>query len=166
MIKKKVCMLGAFSVGKTSLVQQFVHSRFSQRYLTTVGVKVDKKPVQVGDQQVDLLIWDVHGEDVTQDISPSYLRGSSGYILVADGTRRETLQAALSIAERVQPATGARLPVLLVINKADLESQWELDANTLRQVESQGWILLRTSAKTGAGVEDAFQRLARELVGP
>lgn len=164
MIKKKVCMLGAFSVGKTSLVQQFVHSQFSQRYLTTVGVKVDKKAVQVGDQQVDLLIWDVHGEDVTQDISSSYLRGSSGYILVADGTRRETLQAALSIAERVQQPT-APLPVLLLINKTDLESQWELDASILKEVERQGWILLRTSAKTGAGVEDAFRHLAQKLIG-
>lgn len=157
-------MLGAFSVGKTSLVQQFVHSKFSQRYLTTVGVKVDKKAVQVGDQQVDLLIWDVHGEDVTQDISSSYLRGSSGYILVADGTRRETLQAALSIAERVQQPASP-LPVLLVINKTDLEDQWELDASTLKDVERQGWILLRTSAKTGDGVEEAFRHLAQELIG-
>ena len=94
MVKKKICMLGAFSVGKTSLVQKFVLSMFSAKYLTTVGVKVDKKSVEVDGLPIDLIIWDIHGEDSTQDISESYLRGASGYVLVADGTRKETLDAA------------------------------------------------------------------------
>jgi small GTP-binding protein len=163
MIKKKICLLGAFSVGKTSLVQQFVRSIFSEKYLTTVGVKVDKKAVMVGDREVDLLIWDIHGEDVTQDISPSYLRGSSGYILVADGTRRETVDVATSIARRITADLGP-LPSLLLLNKADLEDKWEVDHATMEDLEKHGWRMLRTSAKTGAGVEEAFQCLARDLI--
>ncbi|MCE9615210.1 MAG: GTP-binding protein [Lentisphaerae bacterium] len=163
MIKKKICMLGAFSVGKTSLVQKFVRSIFSEKYLTTVGVKVDKKEVQIGDQPVDLLIWDIHGEDITQDISPSYLRGSSGYILVVDGTRRETLDAATSIASRVRSALGP-LPAIMLLNKSDLEGQWEIDDQTIESLTRDGWLTLKTSAKTGMGVEAAFQRLARDLI--
>lgn len=163
MIKKKICMLGAFSVGKTSLVQKFVRSIFSEKYLTTVGVKVDKKELMVGGEQVDLLIWDIHGEDTTQDISPSYLRGSSGCMFVADGTRRETLDAATTIARRVRGVLGAQ-PAVLLLNKADLEAQWELDEATIGKLAAEGWITLRTSAKTGAGVEEAFQRLAQALV--
>lgn len=163
MIKKKVCMLGGFSVGKTSLVQQFVRSIFSEKYLTTVGVKVDKKEVSVDGQQVDLLIWDVHGEDITQDISPSYLRGSSGYLLVADGTRRETLDTAVDIAKRAERVFGP-LPTVLLINKSDLENQWELDDIAIGKLVKQGWCILRTSAKTGVNVELAFQQLARALI--
>ncbi len=164
MIKKKVCLLGAFSVGKTSLVQRFVNSLFSERYLTTVGVKVDKKSVQVGAEQVDLLLWDIHGEDITQNIAPSYLRGSSGYILVVDGTRRETLSTALNIAAHVPRPEAANMPMVLAINKADLEAEWELDDQRLDALERQGWLVCRTSAKTGAGVEDAFVRLAGALI--
>jgi GTPase SAR1 family protein len=47
MIQKKVCMVGTLGVGKTSLVAKFVHSMFSDKYLTTVGVKIDKKTVAV-----------------------------------------------------------------------------------------------------------------------
>lgn len=163
MIKKKICILGAFSVGKTSLVQKFVRSIFSEKYLTTVGVKVDKKDVQVGDQTVDLLIWDIHGEDITQDISPSYLRGASGYIVVVDGTRSETLDAANSIAGRVRNLLGP-LPAVMLLNKSDLEAQWEIDDQTIESLARDGWLALKTSAKTGAGVEEAFQRLAHELI--
>lgn len=163
MIKKKICMLGAFSVGKTSLVQNFVQSVFSEKYLTTVGVKVDKKAVSVAGEPLDLLIWDIHGEDITQDISPTYLRGSSGLLLVADGTRRETLDAARDIARRAEGSLG-QLPKVLLINKADLRDQWEIDNKTIEALAKEGWSTMATSAKTGAGVEEAFQLLARQLL--
>ena len=87
MIQKKVCLLGGTGVGKTSLVAQFVHSIFSDKYLTTVGVKIDKKSVDVDGTDVELVIWDVYGHDDFQKLRVSYLRGTSGYLLVADGTR-------------------------------------------------------------------------------
>ena len=67
MIKKKICMLGAFAVGKTSLVQRFVNSIFSEKYQTTIGVKIDQKLVQTGDTEVNLMLWDIHGEDNYQN---------------------------------------------------------------------------------------------------
>lgn len=79
MIKKKVCMLGAFAVGKTSLVERFVKSIFSEKYVTTVGVKIDKKSMQFDNEQIELLLWDIHGEDEFQKVRPSYLRSNSRY---------------------------------------------------------------------------------------
>ena len=81
MIQKKVCLLGGFAVGKTSLVSRFVTSIFSEKYLTTVGVKVDKKLVSVNGQDVTLMLWDIYGEDEFQTVQPSYLRGASGYLV-------------------------------------------------------------------------------------
>jgi small GTP-binding protein len=79
-------MLGGFSVGKTSLIKRFVESVFSEKYLTTVGVKIDTKTVDVQGRSVNLILWDIAGEDDTATIRMSYLRGCSGYLLVADGT--------------------------------------------------------------------------------
>jgi len=159
-IQKKICMLGGFGVGKTSLVSRFVHSAFSDKYLTTVGVKIEKKSVDLGAQQVDLIVWDLHGEDDFQKVRMSYLRGAAGYLLVVDGTRRSTLQTALALHEIVQTTIG-RLPFLLLLNKADLASHWEVDESAL----GPGFRIIRTSAKTGAEVEKAFDELARALVG-
>ena len=81
MIQKKICLLGGFGVGKTSLVAQFVHSLFSDKYLTTIGVKIEKKSVPVDETQVELVIWDIYGHDDFQKLRTSYLRGASGYLL-------------------------------------------------------------------------------------
>ena len=106
MIKKKICLVGAFAVGKTSLVQRYVHSIFSEKYHTTVGVKVDRKRVVVDEIPTELIIWDLHGEDAFQSVRMHYLRGASGCIYVADGTRAVTLDVALDLRIRVEEAIG------------------------------------------------------------
>jgi small GTP-binding protein len=164
MIQKKICMLGSFAVGKTSLVSRFVRSVFSDKYHSTVGVKVDKKAVAVGEDQVDLLLWDLYGEDEFQKLRTSYLRGSSGYLLVVDGTRRETLEKAVVLQNRAREAVGP-VPFVLVLNKADLVDKWELEDSAVDALVQQGWSTVRTSAKTGEGVEQTFLTLARRIVG-
>src|SRR6266403_3754615 len=162
MIQKKVCMVGTSGVGKTSLVAKFVHSMFSDKYLTTVGVKIDKKTVSVDGVEMMLMIWDLAGDDDYQRLQSSYLRGTSGYLLVADGTRKITLDQAIEIQSRVGEAAGP-LPFLLALNKADLNSQWEIDDARTANLAARGWKSFRTSAKDGAGVEEAFVELGRMM---
>jgi small GTP-binding protein len=163
MIQKKICMLGAFAVGKTSLVRRFVESIFSEAYHTTVGVKIDKKTVHVNATEVDLVLWDLYGDDDFQKIRWSYFQGASGYLLVADGTRRGTLEKALLLEERVRQETGA-VPFVFVINKSDLLKDWEVDAAAEAQLQAKNWTVLRSSAKTGEGVEEAFVELTRKML--
>ena len=163
MLQKKICMLGSFSVGKTSLVRRFVESMFSDAYLTTVGVKIDKKVVRTGPEEVTLMLWDLYGEDEFQKLRTSYLRGASGYLFVADGTRRATLDKVLQIRLDAEQALGA-VPCLLALNKCDLTEQWEVESERESALAADGWTVLRTSAKTGEGVEEAFQQLAQRMI--
>jgi len=156
-------MLGSYAVGKTSLVENFVRSVFSEKYLTTVGVKVDKKQVDVDGTPVDLLIWDIQGEDSTRAVPSSYLRGCSGYLLVVDGTRRETLTAACRLQERAEHQKSG-LPFVALLNKVDIEDRWEIDNETAEGLTAKGWQVVKASAKTGEGVQDAFRSLAGRIV--
>jgi small GTP-binding protein len=162
-IQKKICMLGSFSVGKTSLVSRFVSSVFSDKYLTTVGVKIDKKPLTVGGDDMTLMLWDIYGEDDFQKLRMSYLRGAAGYLLVVDGTPRATLDVALGIARTVTEQVGP-LPFVLCLNKSDLKSAWEIDLGVVAERAAAGWIVLETSAKLGAGVDEAFHALAARML--
>ena len=164
MLQKKICMLGSFAVGKTSLVRRYVESIYSDVYHTTVGVKVDKKTVTIGQQEVTLVLWDLYGEDEFQKMRWSYVRGSSGYLLVADGTRRMTVEKALALEEGVRQAVGS-LPFLFVLNKADLSPSWEVDAKMEEDLAGKGWDVMRASAKTGENVEAAFQKLTAKMLG-
>src|ERR1700761_9488856 len=118
MQKKKICLLGSYGVGKTSLVARFVHSMFADKYQTTVGVKIDKKVLEIDGQDLALMLWDMAGEEDGAPVRLNQATDASGYLLVADGTRGKTLDAANSIQQRVEGEIGAR-PFLLLINKAD-----------------------------------------------
>jgi small GTP-binding protein len=163
LIQKKVCMVGAFGVGKTSLVARFVKSIFSDKYLTTMGVKIDKKAMTVGGQELTLMLWDLAGEDALTQIKPTQLRGSSGYILVADGCRASTLEAAIDLQSRIEADLG-NLPFTCVVNKADLRDSWQVDGAALERLSGLGWNFLLTSAKSGEGVEDLFEGLAVRML--
>jgi small GTP-binding protein len=163
MIQKKICLLGGFAVGKTSLVSRFVHSIFSDKYLTTVGVKIEKKSLVLDKGALDLVVWDIYGEDDFQKVRMSYLRGASGYFLVVDGTRKSTLDTALALHEAAEQAIG-KVPCVLVINKADLASIWEIDQATVSRLLKSGWQVMQTSAKSGEGVEEAFASLGRAML--
>lgn len=163
MLQKKICLLGAFGVGKTSLTRRYVDSIFSDAYLTTVGVKIDKKTVAVGDKSVNLLIWDIAGEDDVAAVRTSYLRGAAGYLLVVDVTRAQTLAVARSIRERVAAEVG-NVPFLCLLNKTDVP-EWDIGDAGVEELHSEGWNVRRTSAKTGEGVEAAFSDLAQRITG-
>lgn len=163
MLIKKICMLGSFSVGKTSMVARFVQSTFSEKYLTTVGVKVDKKLVQASGQDLTLMVWDLAGDDDYQKLNMSYLRGAAGFIYVADGTRAASLEAVLDIDRRVRKEMG-NFPSVLALNKADLEAEWQIDSDRVEGLAAAGWPVRKTSAKLAQGVEETFLDLASRLL--
>jgi len=153
-------MIGDFSVGKTSLVARFVRQAFSDKYLTTVGVKIDTKTIDLPTgQQVKLILWDIAGTDALNTTTASYLRGAAGYLLVIDGTRLPTWQSALNLQKAVTAQLGNK-PFVALLNKADLVDQWEIDEQLVQDQQQQGWSILKTSAKTGLGVEESFLYLA------
>jgi small GTP-binding protein len=159
-IQKKVCLIGARAVGKTSLVKRYVESIFSETYKTTVGVKVDKKIVEHSSGPVTLVLWDIHGEDKFQRISQTYLRGMAGYLLVVDGTRPETLNVARDLQTLAEGTVG-KVPFVLLVNKADLTEEFVVTPQQL--AEWQGSVF-HTSAKTGEGVEEAFTALVNVVM--
>jgi len=163
MIQKKICMLGSFAVGKTSLVRRYVDSIFSDTYQTTVGVKIDKKLMHLNETDIHLVLWDLYGDDDFQKIRWSYFQGAAGYLLVADGTRRATVEKAIALEERARQEIGP-VPFVFVINKSDLADEWEFAAEMETRLTEKQWTILRSSAKTGEGVDEAFAQLTRKIM--
>ncbi|MEZ4344237.1 MAG: Rab family GTPase [Nitrospirales bacterium] len=162
MVQKKICMLGGFAVGKTSLVRRFVSGIFSEKYLTTVGVKIDQRTVTAKGKELLLVLWDLYGDDDYQKVRASYLQGSSGYILVIDGTRKETIDVAIRLHE-FTTATLGPIPFVLLLNKYDLEDEWAVDLPMVSDLGQKACLVSTVSAKTGEGVEAAFAALAEAM---
>jgi small GTP-binding protein len=162
-IMKKINMLGDLAVGKTSLVHRFVFNVFGDEYLSTIGTKVVKKKVAYNDRKVILMIWDIAGETSFNHIRKAYFRGAEAGLVVADITRRETLDDLNDWISSFKDITN-NSPILILINKGDLKDNYAFsmeDANELG--EKFGTQALLTSAKTGENVEKAFQHIT-ELI--
>lgn len=162
-VQKKICMLGAYSVGKTSLVSQFVNSIFSEKYTTTIGVKIDKKQLEIDDKTLSMVLWDVYGEDNHQSVMPSYLRGMSGYILVSDPTRPSTIKSTLTLHKMVTETVGD-IPFVLALNKSDLKSDWVEELSDLKVLKDASAAWFETSAKTNTDVDPLFESLAKAML--
>lgn len=167
-ISKKVCLLGDFAVGKTSLLRRFVYDLFNEKYISTIGVKVSRKTVAVpradGVVELTIMLWDLGGSEEFRRVRASYLRGAAGGVLVCDLTRPETLDSFQTYADELLAVSpGAEL--ILAANKCDLVDQQRL---TVAQVEaaatSLGAPYYLTSAKTGEEVETLFRHLGSLLV--
>ncbi len=154
-------MLGAPGVGKTSLVRRYVHSVFSEDYHSTLGVKVDRKTVALPDAVVNMLVWDVHGEGDGLTVPAGYLTGASAALFVFDSTRQETIGVAGELRDRLLEVSPNAL-LVPVANKSDLEVDWP----TLASAIGAGGFSspVRSSAKTGEGVDEAFLSVAEHLV--
>ncbi len=179
-MSKKICLLGASAVGKTSLVKRFVEGKFDETYRTTIGVHIVSKEVTCDDDQVKLIIWDLEGKDDPRlEYSAMYLGGAQGYILVADVTRPDTLDVAKGllsnierhrkkVREKKESILAEELeeddpPFVLLLNKVDILQSPEL-TNCAVEIFGDGATLFPTSAKTGDKVNEAFACLVRRML--
>jgi small GTP-binding protein len=163
MIKKKIIMLGSFAVGKTSLIQRYVHSLFSEKYQTSIGVKIDQKILIVDGTEVNLLLWDIHGEDDYQKIKPAYIMGSSGCFIVIDGTRKASLDIGVELIDMAKKS-APNAPIIILINKSDLIDEWDITEDDINNFITQGYEVIKTSAKTNHAIDVAFHSIAKKTL--
>lgn len=160
MTKKKIVLTGSFGVGKTSLFKRFLYNEFSDKYLTTIGVKVDKKVVDVEGEEVVLMLWDLAGEISQNKVPDSFFMNASAILYVFDLTRPSTygnLESDLKYLDKKVPG----VLIKVIGNKKDILSSDELD-KVLNEVYKKPDVL--TSAKTGENVETLFFNLAQSLL--
>ncbi len=174
-ISQKICLVGDFGVGKTSLIRQFVDRQFSDKYLSTVGVKISRKLVSIPDlasnseeefKQLQLIVWDIEGSIRFKAIAPSYLQGAKGALMVGDVTRESSMQ---NLKEHVQlfQSVNPKSSLIIALNKVDLIENDERDylfKSIQTEFASLQTLTYMTSAKTGEAIDEIFQTLASQML--
>jgi len=166
-VQKKICLLGDFSVGKTSLIRQFVEGLFDDKYLSTIGVKISRKTIEL--EEVDtlakLLIWDLAGGDDYSKVTSGYLAGASGVLMVCDVTRKSTLTMLDIYSKQLEAVSKKKIPIVILVNKVDLIENREIADQDIYDIAERldaPWLF--TSAKTGQGTEEGFHLLASKTL--
>jgi small GTP-binding protein len=159
---KKICLLGDGEVGKTSLIRRYVLDIFEDQYIQTFGAKVSKKVLDLEDVNLTLMIWDVLGQKTQKALHSTYYSGANGALLVCDITRPETVEHLQRWADDLREVSGD-IPIIVIGNKCDLEMK--VDRLQLQRfAEGLGCPVLLTSARSGEGVNDAFQALGQRTM--
>lgn len=162
-LRRKVCLLGAPGVGKTSLVRRFVEGKFDPDYELSVAMAIFKRTVEIGDISLQMVLWDPEGREGAAQYNASFISGASGLMFVVDGTKPRTLDHLLEAHTKGRGFIGSR-PAVLIVNKSDLTADFAL---TKSQVDAAGkldWHLIQASAKAGDNVDEAFMKLAELML--
>jgi len=167
-IVKKICILGDPAVGKTSLVGRYVLQQFGEEYLSTIGARVCEKILEMDiggrPSTVELVIWDIAGQNQFTSVTPSFYRGAEGALIVCDPSRRETFRNLFRWDHQFRE--NAALPnVVLIFNKSDISDRWEVAREEAEALAGElGYPFALASAKTGHNVEESFTLLARKML--
>jgi small GTP-binding protein len=166
----KLVVLGAASVGKTSIIHRYCNGLFQAETLSTIGAGFFTHTIVVGDVEATLFLWDTAGEERFRSVAPSFLRGAHGVVLVYDVSQPQTFSDVEIYLEMfldtVPVDISTELPVLLLGNKADLEPEVKAEAVAAWCQQNRIAHNFRVSAKTGADIEPAMMALVKALVAP
>ncbi|MBD3377374.1 GTP-binding protein [candidate division KSB1 bacterium] len=169
-VSKKLCMLGSYGVGKSSLVRRFVYNKFDDKYLSTIGVQISQKilaPFEDSKKrniQLKLILWDLAHIEKFNNIIKNYFRGTHGAIIVLDLTRPQTIE---EIPIYLEPflEQNPNASLAFVGNKKDLVDPDDPFTSQIEKIAKKYHAPhILTSAKTGEGVEQLFVNLGRQLV--
>jgi Ras-related protein Rab-6A len=155
----KVVIIGDTTVGKTSIIKQFVFGTAANQHQPTVGIDFFAKVVDNGDAQVRLHVWDTAGQEQFRSLIPAYLRNSTVTILVFDITNRATFE---SLANWHKMTLELTTPAFVVVgNKVDLAA-----SRTVATEDGEQWaksisaLYFETSAITSVNIQELFQAIA------
>ena len=161
--QKKIILMGNFSVGKTSLIRRYVENSFSDKYLTTIGVKISKKVLDIDGDELILLIWDIEGAlDHIRRVNKSYIKGANAAIIVTD-VLSDDIEDTLSLHLDDLQSVNGEIPTIIAVNKIDIDESFEIDLSQLRERYPSIIDILYTSAKSDRNVSELFQILSHEI---
>lgn len=172
---RKVCILGASGVGKTSLIRYFVYGTFERRQINAARIQVSRKTMTVSHAtrvvEITLVLWDIKHFHQLRTICPNVLRNIDGAILVCDINRPQSFDLALQILDVLYQSSPS-VTALVALNKIDLlvEPPQTLSQQVYLHDQANAVLgdydlpIFLTSSKSGLNIDALFHHMGQVLV--
>jgi Ras-related protein Rab-7A len=165
----KVAVIGDSGVGKTSLINQFISHRFERDYISTIGVNILLKDLEINygkknlDYLVQLMLWDIGGQEKYTKIRHMFYQGANACIIVYDLTRPASFLMVPDFLQDLEEFLQRKVPTVILGNKLDLKEMRRVEQENGEKLKetTNAIAFFETSAKTGENVERSFDIIAK-----
>ena len=160
-----ILLLGDTCVGKTCLISRYANGVFKEEYISTIGVDYVSKQEIINDQNINVKLWDTAGQERFKALTPSYLRGAEGIVLVYDVTNAETFESLKFWIDSLKSSLGEdSLPTIIDGNKVDLDDRDISKEDAKKFAQEHNYKYFETSAKSGVGVDELFREIVNQIL--
>ncbi len=162
----KLVLIGDTCVGKSCILVRFSDDIFNDNYVTTIGVDFRFKTMVVKNKVAKIQIWDTAGQERYRSITTAYYRGAAAIIICCDCTNNESFVNVKNWIEEIGKYTDKdSVDKIVLMNKCDLVEERCIDKNEINKFEKESGIkVLEVSAKTGEGIDKAFEYVIAKLI--
>ena len=161
----KILLIGDSGVGKSCLLMRFMDEKYSDTYISTMGVDFKIQTMQIDDKVIKMQIWDTAGQERFRTITSSYYRGAHGIIIVYDITDAESFDNVTNWLKEIERYASKNVDILVVGNKLDLEDKRKVPCGVVEEYTYQENIdCFETSAKENTNVNIFFEKMAKKIM--
>lgn len=165
LITFKIVIIGDSGVGKTSLTMRYTDQTFQYEYIKTIGTNFFMKTIPLQGEKVDLVLWDLAGDEAFGLLRPIFYQGAFGALLVFDVTRHSSFEHLGDWLKELRDNVPQEIPIVICGNKTDLTmEEWEVSESEIQAFAvNRGFPYFLTSAKANKNVSQVFLRLAKDI---
>ncbi len=161
----KIVLIGDTCVGKSCILVRFSDDVFNENYVTTIGVDFRFKTMIVKNKIAKIQIWDTAGQERYRSITTAYYRGAAAIIICCDSTNKDSFYNLNNWIDEISKYTDKEVDKLILMNKCDLVDDRQIDKSEMAKFEKENGIkIMEVSAKTGSGIDKAFEYIIEKLI--
>ena len=132
----KIVLIGESSVGKTTIISQFIDKIFLEELNITYGGSFSSKSVKCEDlnKTINLELWDTAGQERYRSVTKMFYKDADIVLLVYDITCKQSFEELKNYwMEQVIESSLKEAMLVIVANKSDLIEREQVEEEEARK---------------------------------
>ena len=161
----RLLIVGDSTVGKTNFIMRFINDKFNESYMTTSGIDLKSKDIEIKNKNIRIQIWDTAGQEKYRAITRNLFLKVLGVLIIYDITNEKSYNNLKTWVQLIREDCGSHMQIIIVGNKCDLDSERKINQEeVLKYARKEKIEYIETSCKTGENVQKAVKTICEKIL--